>query len=319
MSEIREYFEGIRISWREIYVGTTGTTIKIDVSFIKNLCSALKIIGYLKLRQIKNIFGRTRHTTTLSYYPQTPGPWFNIWQVTRLANLKTISALSHANYIFAFEDSTHTQFNKSYLEGFGVPVLNLHCNDISKEHVADIFEAVFGYNLRIDPLVHNGPAIQKSDANGTHDGSVIDCPISPSEIIKGQSYQRLVDSTFTGNTSEDLRVAYALGTLALVYHKYKPLTDRFGMNYVSVNVRAPEDVFSQKEISLIINFCKKMHLDFGAIDVMRDKHDGRIYIVDVNKTCMPVLSLSLKTQIRSQKIIAQALNAGLLKLRDTTY
>lgn len=316
MSEIREYFEGIRISWRKIYVGTTGTTITIDISFIKNLCSVLKIIGYLKLRQIKNIFGRPRHTATLSYYPQTPGPWFNIWQVTRLAHLKTTSALSRANYIFAFEDSTYTQFDKSYLESFGVPVLNLHCNDISKERVTDVFEAVFGYKLRIDPLTHNGRAIQKSNTNGTHDGIVIDCPISPSEVIKGQSYQKLVDSTFNGDTSEDLRVAYTLGTLALVYHKHKPLTDRFGMHYLSVDVCEVEDVFSTDEISLIISFCQKIQLDFGAIDVMRDKHDGRIYIVDVNKTCMPVLSLSLKTQIQSQQKIAQALNAALLKLHN---
>ena len=40
-----------------------------------------------------------------------------------------------------------------------------------------------------------------------------------------------------------------------------------------------------------------MNLDFGAIDVMRDKNDERIYIVDVNKTCMPVLCLSLRQQI----------------------
>ena len=57
-----------------------------------------------------------------------------------------------------------------------------------------------------------------------------------------------------------------------------------------------------------------MNLDFGSIDVMRDKHDGRIYIVDVNKTCMPVLCLSLKTQIKSQKKIAEALTAGLSRM-----
>ena len=75
-----------------------------------------------------------------------------------------------------------------------------------------------------------------------------------------------------------------------------------------------EDVFSADEITLIKTFCQKMQLDFGAIDVMRDKHDGRIYIVDVNKTCMPVLCLKLKTQIKSQDKIAQALTAGLSRL-----
>ena len=44
---------------------------------------------------------------------------------------------------------------------------------------------------------------------------------------------------------------------------------------------------------------------------MRDKNNGRIYIVDVNKTCMPVLSLSLNKQIECQQKIADALVRGL--------
>jgi glutathione synthase/RimK-type ligase-like ATP-grasp enzyme len=124
----------------------------------------------------------------------------------------------------------------------------------------------------------------------------------------------LVDSTFTGKTSEDLRVAFALGEIALVYHKHKPLDDRFGTHYLSVDVMAAEDVFSPAEINLIIKFCDAMGLDFGAIDVMRDKHDGRIYIVDVNKTCMPVLSLTLAEQIKSQQKIADSLLRGLANI-----
>jgi hypothetical protein len=47
---------------------------------------------------------------------------------------------------------------------------------------------------------------------------------------------------------------------------------------------------------------------------MRDKHDGRIYIVDVNKTCMPVLSLTLAQQIKSQQKIADSLLRGLANI-----
>ncbi len=314
MSSLRKYFEGIRIKGRQVHVGTTGAVITVDAAFLKGLVSVLKIFGYFKLRQLKQIFSQKPASATIAFHPQNPGPWFNIWQVTRLGGVKTVTDLAKADYIFAFEDSTQTKFDTSYLSSFGVPVLNMNAYDISKEHVADVFEDVFGYNLRIDPLKHNGLAIQKSDANGTHDGMVITCPIDPSEVTAGQSYQRLVDSTFNGETSEDLRVAYALGTLALVYHKQKPLDDRFGTHYLSVDVPMAEDVFSAQEITLITTFCQKMHLDFGSIDVMRDKHDGRIYIVDVNKTCMPVLCLSLKTQINSQKKIAKALSAGLSQL-----
>jgi len=312
---VRNYFEGIQLSPSEIYVGTTGAKINVDRNFFKSLIAVVKIFSAVKLLQFKRLWRGKGPVATIAFYPQTPGPWFNIWQVARLGDLKTISFPSKADILFAFEDSTHTTFDKSYLQSLAVPVLNLDCNDISKEHVADIFEDVFGYSLRIDPLSYEGLAVQKSDANGTHDGIIIDCPIPASKIVKSQSYQRLVDSTFSEETSEDLRVAYVLETLALVYHKHKPLTDRFGMHYLSVDVRAPEDVFSKEEISLIEKFCHKMQLDFGALDVMRDKQDGRIYIVDVNKTCMPVLSLSLKTQIQSQQKIADALNSGLRAMK----
>ena len=314
MSGLRKYFKGVRIKGRQIHVGTTGAVITIDSVFLKDLFSVLKIFIYFKLRQFKQLFSRKPTLANIAFYPQTPGPWFNIWQVSRLGSLKTVSDPTKADYIMAFEDSTHTEFDPSHLQDFGIPVININTQDISKEHVANIFEEVFGYNLRIDPLIYEGLAIQKSDSNGTHDGIVISCPIKPSELTEGQSYQRLVDSTFNGETSEDLRVAYTLGTLALVYHKHKPLTDRFGTHYLSVDVLMAEDVFSIEEITLIKTFCQKMQLDFGAIDVMRDKHDGRIYIVDVNKTCMPVLCLSLKTQIKSQNKIAQALTAGLSRL-----
>ena len=214
----------------------------------------------------------------------------------------------------AFEDSTHAAFDRDFLKNTGKPLLNCDIHNISKDYVAEVFLETFEYPLSVDPTRHTGLAIWKSDANGTHDGVVIQCPIAPDALIKGQSYQRLVDSTFTGKTSEDLRVAYVLGELALVYHKHKPLDDRFGTHYLSVDVLEPQAVFSDQEIERIKTFCKKMKLDFGAVDVMRDKNDERIYIVDVNKTCMPVLSLNLKTQIASQQKIADALIKGLAEL-----
>jgi len=273
--------------------------------------AVLKIFSYFKIVEFKNIFKDKTNQKTLAFYPQTPGPWFNIWQVARLANLRTIPDMKKASYIFAFEDSTLTKFNKKTFSTLNAQVINQDINNISKEHVADIFEPVFGYSLRIDPTTHIGPAIRKSNGNGTHDGVVIQCPIDKSEHIEGQSYQHLVDSTFNGKTSEDLRVAYALGELALVYHKHKPLDDRFGTHYLSVDVYDANEVFSESEIKLIKTFCKKMGLDFGSIDVMRDKNNGRIYIVDVNKTCMPVLCLTLKKQIECQQKIADALVRGL--------
>ena len=301
------YFKGIQLKGGKIFVGTTGATIDINKIFFKDMSAVLKIFIYFKTTELKNLLKKKTYQKKLAFYPESPGPWFNIWQVSRLANLRTITDIQDADYIFAFEDSTLTKFDKKTFSPVNARIINQDINNISKEHVADVFETTFGYSLRIDPLTHVGPAIRKSDSNGTHDGIVIQCPIDKSEQREDQSYQHLVDSTFNGTTSEDLRVAYVLGELALVYHKHKPLDDRFGTHYLSVDIYDANDVFSKGEVKLIKAFCKNMHLDFGAIDVMRDKNNGRIYIVDVNKTCMPVLSLSLKKQIECQQKIADAL------------
>jgi len=292
-------------------VASTGAIIEIDQVFWRGLFAVTKIYLYFSVRRILQIFTPSKVAGTIAFHPQTPGPWYNIWQSVRLVGLKTLSDVTKADYVFIFEDKTISQYDKNFARSENALQINHRIDDISKEYVADIFEEVFGYSLRIDPTVHTGPAIRKSNANGTHDGVAIECPIKASDVIAGQTYQRLVDSTFNGVTSEDLRVAYIFGKIALVYHKHKPLNDRFGTHYLSVNLKSALDVFSKEEIELITLFCERIGLDYGAIDVMRDKHNFRIYIVDVNKTCMPVLCLKLKLQIEAQQKIADALMQGL--------
>jgi len=313
MIRFLEYFKGVSFKQRRIHISSTGAVIEINKQFKAGALSVIKIYFYFLAKNAKQVFTKRGDRRSIAFYPHSPGPWYNVWQVIRLSGLKLHSDYKKADYIFVFEDSTFTSFDSDFSRGLNTTTLNHRVNDISKEHVTDIFEAVFKYSLRIDPAAFKGPAIKKSNANGMHDGVIIECPV---DVTKGEPnfvYQRLIDSTFDGVTSEDLRVAYVLGEIALVYHKKKPLNDRFGTQYLSVDVKSAADVFFNEEIGLIIKFCEKMGLDFGALDIMRDKHDGRIYIVDVNKTCMPVLCLSLKQQIRCQQKIANALNRGLSK------
>ena len=312
------YFRGISLKHRCVHVASTGAIIEIDHAFWHAARAVLSLYVYaitLSVKQrLTRFITRAAPSCTLGFYPQNPGPWFNIWSAVRLANLKTASDLMSVDYVFIFEDKTYAQYDADFAKNPNAITLNLRVNDISKKRVADVFETVFGYPIDIDPTAYVGVGIMKSNTNGTHDGVIMSFPISAEQVSPSHVYQRLVDSTFTKETSEDLRVAYVLGEIALVYHKHKPLHDRFGMQYLSVDVKAPLDVFSPNETALIVEFCEAMGLDFGSVDVMRDKHDGQIYIVDVNKTCMPVLSLPLKTQIKSQKIIAAALTQGLTRL-----
>lgn len=43
-------------------------------------------------------------------------------------------------------------------------------------------------------------------------------------------------------------------------------------------------MLSKEEQTRIARFAAAMRLDFKGLDVLRDRGDGRIYIVDANKT-----------------------------------
>jgi hypothetical protein len=45
-----------------------------------------------------------------------------------------------------------------------------------------------------------------------------------------------------------------------------------------------EEALSAEEIRNIRKFARSIGLDYGELDVLRDRDDGRTYIVDANKT-----------------------------------
>ena len=72
-------------------------------------------------------------------------------------------------------------------------------------------------------------------------------------------------------------------------------------------------MFSEDELAKISRFCHKMQLDFGGLDILRDNQDGRIYIVDVNKTDMgPPFALPLKEKLRAVDILAKQFKSVML-------
>ena len=63
-------------------------------------------------------------------------------------------------------------------------------------------------------------------------------------------------------------------------------------------------LFSHQEINLIKNFCKNFHLDFGELDILRDRQSKKIYIVDVNKTAWgPPDKIALKDGKKAIQLI----------------
>ncbi len=166
----------------------------------------------------------------------------------------------------------------------GVRVLNAGSLDISKQRVQEVFERVFGYSLALDPTIHTGPMVEKSDANGRHDGRVVHGPVPDAAVRPDRVYQKLVHNEDGQGHTVDLRVPIFCGAIPLVYRKVRPVDERFGKVEVRVDICEPGQVLSAEEQAMIARLCRDMGVDLGEMDVLRDNGDGRIYVVDVNNT-----------------------------------
>lgn len=285
----------------------TGAEIHLDRAFFKSAIPVVKFNSFLLAQRFGRFLTGRRPKASLAFHPQPAGPWYNAWLAVRMGGIVISKDPQAADVVFVFDDKTVSDTGALLEPSLKAKAINDRIDDISKTHVAKVFQGIFGYGVEIDPLTHQGKAVQKSDINATHDGQVIDCPLAPEDVRADSVYQKLIDSTHDGPRSEDLRMAYVGGEIPVVFHKYKLVEKRFGTDYDHVDVWSADKAFSKDEQEKLIEFCDAMGLDFGAVDVMRDKHDGHIYVVDVNKTCMPVLCLTQKEQRHAFRLIADAL------------
>lgn len=245
-------------------------------------------------------------TYTIAFHPSRPAPWYLIWAVIRAGKGRISKTLHRADALFYFLDQTKTEDQSTPLDQSGhVPVrqINGGCTDISKTRVDQVFAQIFGYSLAIDPRSWRGDAVEKSDENGTHDGRVVQCPYPPKP---GKVYQRLLVSSDNGATVIDYRSPTIGGQIPLVFIKKRPINQRFANHNTSVQLAEAKSIFSPDELLLLSQFCAAMGLDFGGLDVLRDREDGRIYVVDVNKTDMgPPIKLPFVQQFTAIRILAK--------------
>jgi hypothetical protein len=161
-------------------------------------------------------------------------------------------------------------------------VLKADSLDIQKTTVEAHHLAVFGYGTFIDPTSHRGTAVCKSNGNALHDGRYVECPTT--EIITDAVYQRVINNRTDDGLALDYRVAAMGDELPVAYMKFKAWDKRFTNDTVSAQRIAVDAVFSTEEQAHIIALVKRMNIDFCEVDVLRDRTEGRIYLIDVNTT-----------------------------------
>lgn len=280
-----------------VHVRTTGAIVPIDADLARDVARWLAF--YLPVRVKAALQRLLKPGPRLAFTPHAPRPWYLIWIAAAWAGARFVRDPAKADVVFRFEDQTLAQRSPA-----DVGAINGACLDVSKSKVALVFEAVFGYPLAIDPETHHGLVVEKGEANGVHDGRIVSCP---TPRLAGRTYQRLIDNIEEG-LSTDLRTPFVGGAPVVVYIKQRPKAARFANMNSRVRLTTPQAVFSPAEIDLLSAFVRAMDLDWGGLDVLRDRADGRIYVVDVNKTDMgPPLALPWLDKLKSTRRIARAL------------
>ena len=242
----------------------------------------------------------------LWFHPELPAPKSGIFAIAAALGRPIRRGTSAEHPTFAWADKTVTAAPPAALRDVGA--INRDCVDISKTTVDRVHGEVFGRSLTVDPTAHAGPMVEKSDDNATHDGRIVDGPLpAPSP---GRVYQRVIDATDDGE-AVDLRVAVVGDRLPVLNEKRRPLAVRFTNDNTAVIPRDVDEVLSTDEQADLLALARGIGMDFGEFDVLRDRTDGLIWVVDANKTPYLPAALSEQDRARTVSALADALEATL--------
>jgi hypothetical protein len=217
-------------------------------------------------------------------YPHLPGSKAIIFKLVNHSKwVITNNPRKKAIFAIAWEDASVRSVPEILKEKSKIiKVLNLHNNNILKTYIEEYFYEAFGYRTRIDPQLFKGIAVCKSEYNATHSGTIVECPVD--EVQKDCIYQILIDNRNEEDLFEDIRVPIIGKIIPYVYIKLKEESARFETRAQKVLLEEVDEYISAEEKANILKFTASIGLDFGEIDVMRNRNDGKLYIVDVNNT-----------------------------------
>lgn len=285
---------------RTVRVKKTGAVIPLDKALASEAANWFSL--YLAIRAKTALNRLLPRGPAVWFAPDRPRPWYLIWAAAAWNGVRIARSPDEADASFFFEDATQARPPAPpHARAF-----NYACTDISKSRVAEVFEACFGYPLMLDPEQGVGLAVEKGEANGVHDGRLV---WLPTRRRPGRTYQRLIDNVEDG-MAVDLRTPFVGGKPVVVFIKRRPVQDRFANHNADVAMAEPREVFSEDEIARLGVFCRVMGLDWGGLDILRDRPTGRLYVVDVNKTDMgPPIALPFPAKLKAVARMGRALRA----------
>ncbi len=241
-----------------------------------------KDVGYAAT-SLSNYIANGFKSTRVLVYPHFPSRGSTLYKISKKLKLNISNKPASADVLAVYWEYLTFREEFTFLEEYAakVPVVNLHSRNISKLFVDEVFTHAFGYGTIVNPLSFTGKIVRKNDINAKHDGVILDGPLAESK--PDFIYQILIDNS-NGAVVQDIRVPIIKGVMDFVYLKQRPITERFLNTATKSELKSTTDLLSAYEIEKLNTFCAELKLDFGELDVLRDKQTGKIYVVDVNNT-----------------------------------
>ncbi len=220
--------------------------------------------------------------------PAVPRRLYSFWKLGMLAGIRLVPEGTELGPKFGAPLARMRHFDRTWDGGALPGYVNGRCTDISKSHVDRIFQQVFGYSTKIDPTRFQGQAVIKSEENFAGGGAFVECPILQGEVQPGMIYQVLVDNQVARDRVEEYRASIIGGRITDVMIKYRDVARRLkgrgSGGSKGSSLHSAEQVFTVRQIRQIEEFCKRIGIDFGELDVLPDIDEARLYILDANKT-----------------------------------
>lgn len=226
------------------------------------------------------------HQITVLFYPEMPEPESTAYQLCQHLGYG-LSNNPQQPFDVAFKYFDATFFSADLLTVFDDirdEVVNVQSLNVSKHFLGEVFLAVFGYPITIDPTTTQGWGFRKSDINRLRDGQRFVLPITRAEVEDYWIYQKFVDTDIE-DYAIDYRVPIYDGLIPTVMVTAQPLDNSSPTHSNDqLKLHHPNELFSEQEQQQLVMLAQKLGLDYGEFDVRRDRHDGNIYVVDVNNT-----------------------------------
>jgi hypothetical protein len=214
----------------------------------------------------------------VNFYPMRPQPHAPVSQMLRRMGMRIGTTPRADQPTIAWDGDTW--FSKRSARRLPPAAVNGRCLDISKTAVDRAWKDVTGRSLAVDARSTVGPIVAKPEDNGRHGGHIVEGPVARPR--RGWVYQRLVD-WHEGDWIRQYRAVVVGRRIVLVYEKWRPYPERFFGTILSLP-RDADELLTDQEQRDLLEFTRRIGMDYGELDILRDPSDGLVYVVDANRT-----------------------------------